>query len=87
MVIIGFMEQFSVADAKTHLSRILERVEEGEEIILTRRGRAVARIVALERTANILGAGRHDPNINHEALASDDWWQPISEKDVREWYE
>jgi prevent-host-death family protein len=33
-------------EAKTHLSRLVERVEAGEEIVLARAGRPVARIVA-----------------------------------------
>ena len=37
---------YNVGDAKTHMSRILEHVEEtGEEIVLTRRGKPVARVV------------------------------------------
>lgn len=32
-------------EAKTHLSRLVERVEAGEEIVLARAGRPVARIV------------------------------------------
>jgi prevent-host-death family protein len=31
-------EQFNIQDAKTHLSRIIERVEHGEEIIISRAG-------------------------------------------------
>lgn len=34
-----------VHEAKTHLSRLLERVESGEEIEITRRGAVVARLV------------------------------------------
>jgi prevent-host-death family protein len=34
-----------VQDAKTHLSRLLERVGLGEEIAITRRGVVVARLV------------------------------------------
>jgi prevent-host-death family protein len=30
--------QFNIHDAKTELSRIIERVERGEEIIISRRG-------------------------------------------------
>lgn len=33
-----------VHEAKTHLSRLLERVEAGEEIVIERRGRPVARL-------------------------------------------
>ena len=32
-------------DAKTHLSELLERVSEGESFVITRRGRAIARLV------------------------------------------
>ncbi|HEV3312146.1 MAG TPA: type II toxin-antitoxin system prevent-host-death family antitoxin, partial [Chloroflexota bacterium] len=34
-----------VHEAKTHLSRLLEEVESGEEIVITRRGDDVARLV------------------------------------------
>ena len=40
----------SVAEAKAHLSEILDRVEAGEEIIITRRGKAVARLKAESNT-------------------------------------
>ena len=32
-------------DAKTHLSSLLERVERGEEVLITRHGKAIARLV------------------------------------------
>lgn len=38
--------QVSAAEAKAHLSELLDRVERGEEIVITRRGRPVARISA-----------------------------------------
>jgi prevent-host-death family protein len=34
-----------VHEAKTHLSRLLEQVAAGEEVVITRRGREVARLV------------------------------------------
>lgn len=36
----------NIHEAKTHLSRLVERVEAGEEITICRAGRPVARIVA-----------------------------------------
>ena len=39
------MSQVNVHDAKTHLSRLLERVAAGEEIVLAKAGRPVARLV------------------------------------------
>lgn len=35
----------NVHEAKTHLSRLLERAEAGEEIVIARNGRPVARLV------------------------------------------
>jgi len=37
----------NIHEAKTHLSRLIERVEAGEEITLARAGRPVARLVPL----------------------------------------
>jgi len=38
----------NIHEAKTHLSRLIERVEAGEEITLARAGRPVARLVPYE---------------------------------------
>jgi prevent-host-death family protein len=39
------MAEVGVHEAKTHLSRILQRVAAGEEIIIARGGKPVARLV------------------------------------------
>ncbi|MEW6753219.1 MAG: type II toxin-antitoxin system prevent-host-death family antitoxin [Candidatus Latescibacterota bacterium] len=39
------MEVTNIHDAKTHLSRLIERVARGEEIVIARAGRPVARLV------------------------------------------
>jgi prevent-host-death family protein len=39
------MSIFNVHEAKTHLSRLLERVAAGEEITIARNGRPIARLV------------------------------------------
>lgn len=36
-------------EAKTHLSSLLERVSRGEEIVITKHGRAVARLVPVNQ--------------------------------------
>lgn len=36
-------------EAKTHLSRLVERVEAGEEVVIARAGRPVARLVPFAR--------------------------------------
>jgi prevent-host-death family protein len=39
------MEKTNIHDAKTHLSRLIERVQQGEEIIIAKAGQPVARLV------------------------------------------
>jgi prevent-host-death family protein len=39
------MGSVNVHEAKTHLSRLLERVEKGEEVVIARVGMPVARLV------------------------------------------
>ena len=42
------MTTVNIHQAKTHLSRLLTRVVEGEEIVIARSGKPVARLVAVE---------------------------------------
>lgn len=39
-----------IFEAKTNLSALLERVEAGEDVVITRRGKPIARLVALEES-------------------------------------
>lgn len=42
------MAEVGVHEAKTHLSRLLRRVAEGEEVVITSGGRPAARLVPVE---------------------------------------
>ncbi|WP_280467164.1 type II toxin-antitoxin system Phd/YefM family antitoxin [Nocardia cyriacigeorgica] len=53
----GAAEQFNIHEAKTNLSRIIERVEHGEEIVICRAGHPVAKVVPLKRRVNRRGRG------------------------------
>ena len=44
------METVNIHEAKTQLSRLLSRVELGEEIIISNRGVPVAKLVPLDRS-------------------------------------
>jgi prevent-host-death family protein len=48
---------YNMHDAKTHLSRIIERVENGDEVIIDRAGTPVAKIIPLVRRANRTAIG------------------------------
>jgi len=47
--------EVGVHEAKTHLSRLLQRVAAGDEIVITRSGRPVAKLVRVDRAARVLG--------------------------------
>jgi prevent-host-death family protein len=42
---------FNIHEAKTNFSKLLERVATGEEILIARAGKPVARVVRVEREA------------------------------------
>jgi len=43
------MIKIGAFEAKTHLSALLEKVKNGEEILITKRGKAIARLVPAEQ--------------------------------------
>lgn len=64
-----------VHEAKTHLSRLLEQVAGGEEIVITRRGEEVARLVPprLSRTRRLgMDRGRYTVPDDFDAPLPDD---------------
>ena len=54
------MGQVNIHEAKTHLSRLIERVAQGEEIVIARSGKPVAQLVPFDRdmTARRTGSMR-----------------------------
>lgn len=44
------MIEVGAFDAKTHLSSLLEKVSQGEEVLIRRRGVPIARLVPVHRT-------------------------------------
>jgi prevent-host-death family protein len=64
--------QFNIHEAKTNLSRIIDRVEHGEEIIISRAGNPVAKVVPLTRTVNRTGRG----SLRGTLVVTDDWDAP-----------
>lgn len=71
---------FKVAEAKTHLSELLARVEAGEEVIIARGNEPVARLVAIDERRQRLAA--------IEAVrAIGDRTRPVTQDELREWRE
>lgn len=66
--------QVNIHEAKTHLSRLVDRAAAGEEIVIARSGRPVARLVALEgpRGPRALGIWRGRVRIGPDFDAVDE---------------
>lgn len=62
-------EQFNIHDAKTNLSRIIERVERGEEIIISRAGHPVAKVIPLPGKVQRRGRG----SLRGKLVLAPDW--------------
>jgi prevent-host-death family protein len=62
-------EQFNIHEAKTNLSRIIERVEHGEEIVICRAGHPVAKVVPLVHRADRTGRG----SLRGQLVLAPDW--------------
>ena len=44
-------------------------------------------MVAVKRNmSHLLGAGIGDPNVNHDVVSGDEWWQPMSEEQAEEFF-
>jgi len=72
---------FNVHYAKTHLSRLLQRVEAGEEIVLARAGKPIARIVPIDQPRAERTAGRWRGQIR----VADDFDSPLDDDQLAAW--
>jgi prevent-host-death family protein len=68
----------NVHEAKTHLSRLLVRVANGEEIVIARAGHAVAKLIPIE------GAERRPGRLKGRVRISRDFDAPLPEAVLRE---
>jgi prevent-host-death family protein len=71
----------NVHEAKTQLSRLLERVEAGEEIIIARAGKPVARLIALTQDKPQRTPGR----LKGQIRIPDSFFDPMTEEELAEW--
>jgi len=75
------MTTVGVHEAKTHLSRLLQRVAAGEEVVITRSGEPVARLVPVERTpVRRLGLDQGG------FVVPDDFDDPLPDDVLDDWY-
>ena len=70
----------NVHQAKTQLSRLLTRVEAGEDIMITRRGEPVARLVGCKPRGK-----RQADIIKGKIVIPDSFFDPLREEDLAAW--
>ena len=66
------VEQVNINEAKTHLSRLIERVEAGGELVIARAGRPVARLVPFRARREARKPGL----LRGQIWLADDWDSP-----------
>jgi prevent-host-death family protein len=69
----------NVHEAKTHLSRLLDRAHAGEEIIVAKAGKPYARLVPLAPQADARRPGRLPGRIG------DAFFEPLPEEELSAW--
>jgi len=74
------MSIVNVHQAKTELSRLLVRVEAGEEVVIARRGKPVARLVA-----NKAPIKRQPDVLKGKIVVPDTFFDPLPEDELMAW--
>lgn len=71
----------NIHEAKTHFSKLITRVEAGEEIVVAKAGRAVARLVPTLPTA------RRRPPADWDGIEIPDsaFFDALSDEELEEW--
>lgn len=72
------MGQYNILDAKTRLSELLNRVEAGEDVVIAKSGRPMARLVKIE-------SPKKRPLGFIKGHLPDDFLEPMSEEELAEW--
>jgi prevent-host-death family protein len=76
--------QVNIHEAKTHLSRLVERAAGGEEVVIARAGKPVARLVKYEEERKPRELG----TLRGQIWLAPDWDSPeVNEAIAREFYD
>ncbi len=74
------MVTVNVHEAKTNLSRLLAQVEAGEDVVIARNGKPVARLVGVQKR------GRPQPDVlKGKVNIPDSFFDPLPEEELALW--
>jgi prevent-host-death family protein len=77
------LEQVNMHEAKTHLSKLVERVEEGEEIVISRSGTPAAKLVPVPKKLGPRKLGGWEGKMK---MPSDEEWEAM-DKEIEQLFE
>jgi prevent-host-death family protein len=75
------METVNIHEAKTQLSKLLERVRAGEEIVIAKAGDPVARLVPYKPAK----AARKPGALKGKIRFHDSFFDPLPEEELKRW--
>ncbi len=78
------MYQINIHEAKTQLSKLVEEAAQGEEIIIAKAGKPVARLVPL---ATNEGKKRIPGGMKDQIWLADDFDAPMSDAELALWHD
>lgn len=70
--------EVNIHEAKTQLSRLIEKVQHGEEVIIAKAGKPVARLVRIEPKKPMLGHARGTIKMEPG------WDAPLTDKEMED---
>lgn len=74
------MHTVNIHEAKTHLSAILKRVESGEDIVIAKAGKPIARISPI----SVSSGGRQPGSAKGKVVMSKGFMEPLPEDLLKE---
>jgi len=73
--------QVNIHDAKTQLSKLIERACQGEEVIIAKSGKPVAKLTAIE----LRQRGRQFGALRGKARVDERFFEPLPEEELKAW--
>jgi len=75
------MKVVTIHAAKTHLSRLIEEVTEGEQVVIARGREPVARLVPIkpQKKGRVFGAMRGRAQVNRR------FFEPLPDEEIEAW--
>ena len=71
----------TIHEAKTHLSRLIQKASGGEEVIISRGSKPVARLVAFGEVK-----GKRQPgSMKGQLMVGSEFFEPLPDEEIRGW--